>query len=156
MGGRQRAIPHGAGADLQTSITLTFDESAEGVEKEIEITRDETCPICKGSGAEPGSSPETCPTCGGRGEVRQARQTILGSLVQVTTCPTCNGAGKVIHNTCKHCRGRGYERKTIKKVVSIPAGVDNGNQIRLAGEGQPGENGGPRGNLYIEVKVKAA
>jgi molecular chaperone DnaJ len=124
------------------------------VEKEIDITRDETCTECKGSGAEPGSSAETCSTCGGRGEVRQARQTILGSLVQVTACPTCNGTGKVIRNVCKHCHGRGYERKTLKKVVPIPAGVDNGNQIRLAGEGQPGANGGPRGNLYVEVKVK--
>jgi molecular chaperone DnaJ len=154
MGGRQARNSPRRGADLQTSITLTFEESAQGVEKEIEITRDETCPICHGSGAEPGSSADTCPTCGGRGEVRQARQTILGSLVQVTTCPTCNGAGKVIRNTCKHCRGRGYERKNILKTVTVPAGVDNGNQIRLAGEGQPGENGGPRGNLYIEVKVK--
>jgi len=154
MGGRQRRNSPHRGADLQTSLTLSFEESATGVEKEIEITRDENCTVCKGSGAEPGSSAETCPTCNGRGEVRQARQTILGSLVQVTTCPTCNGAGKIIRNTCKTCRGRGYERKTIKKVVSIPAGVDNGNQIRLAGEGQPGDNGGPRGNLYVEVKVK--
>ena len=154
MGGRQQRNSPRRGADLQTSITLTFEESAEGVDKEIEITRDETCPNCHGSGAEPGSSPETCPTCGGRGEVRQARQTILGSLVQVTTCPNCNGSGRVIRNSCKQCRGRGYERKSNKKVVSIPAGVDDGNQIRLAGEGQPGSNGGPRGNLYIEVKVK--
>lgn len=154
MGGGQRRNSPRRGADLQTILSLTFEESANGVEKEIEITRDEVCTTCKGSGAEPGTNPETCPTCGGRGEVRQARQTILGSLVQVTTCPNCNGAGKVIKHVCKTCRGRGYERKTTRKVVSIPAGVDNGNQIRLAGEGQPGENGGPRGNLYIEIKVK--
>jgi len=152
-GRRQRNSPR-RGADLQTSVTLTFEESAQGVDKEIEITRDETCSVCYGSGAEPGSKAETCPTCGGRGEIRQARQTILGSLVQVTTCPNCNGAGRVIRNVCKNCRGRGYERKTVKKVISIPAGVDNGTQIRLADEGQPGENGGPRGNLYVEVKVK--
>ena len=154
MGGSQRRNSPRRGADLQTILNLTFEESASGIEKEIEINRDEVCATCKGSGAEAGTSPETCATCGGRGEVRQARQTILGSLVQVTTCPTCNGAGKVIKHLCKTCRGRGYERKATKKKVSIPAGVDNGNQIRLAGEGQPGENGGPRGNLYIEIKVK--
>jgi len=154
MGGSQRRNSPRRGADLQTILTLTFEESASGVEKEIEINRDEVCTICKGSGAEAGTSPETCSTCGGRGEVRQARQTILGSLVQVTTCPTCNGSGKMVKHVCKNCRGRGYERKTTTKTVSVPAGVDNGTQIRLAGEGQPGDHGGPRGNLYIEIQVK--
>ena len=154
MGSRTRRNAPRRGQDLATSITLTFEESAHGVDKEIEITRDELCEVCKGSGAEPGTSPETCPTCGGRGEVRQVRDTILGSMVQVTTCPNCHGSGRVLRHACKACRGRGYERKTLTKTVPIPAGVDNGTQIRLAGEGQPGENGGPRGNLYIEVNVK--
>jgi molecular chaperone DnaJ len=142
------------GADLQYNLTLTFEESVAGVEKEIEISRDEVCTTCRGSGAEPGTSPTRCSTCGGRGEVRQARQTFLGSMVQVSTCPTCNGTGEVIATPCHVCRGRGLEHKTIKKIVAIPAGVDGGTQIRLAGEGQPGINGGPNGNLYLVIQVK--
>ncbi|HEY60327.1 MAG TPA: molecular chaperone DnaJ [Anaerolineae bacterium] len=154
MGGRRRRnVPH-RGKDLYASITLSFEEAAFGADKEISITRDELCNTCKGTGAEPGTSPETCPTCGGRGEVRQVRQTFLGQMVQVTTCPACSGTGKVIRHICKTCHGHGYERRTLKKVVPIPAGVDSGTQIRLAGEGQPGTKGGPNGNLYIEVKVK--
>jgi molecular chaperone DnaJ len=133
---------------------LTFEEAVFGVEKEIEVTRDEVCSRCNGSRAEPGSTPVRCATCNGRGEVRQARQTILGSMVQVTTCPACNGAGETIPSPCRTCNGRGYERKTRKKLVTIPAGVDSGNQIRLAGEGQPGTNGGPVGNLYLLINVK--
>jgi molecular chaperone DnaJ len=142
------------GADLQYRVELTFEESIFGVDKEIEITRDEVCSHCNGSGAEPGTSPVRCATCNGRGEVRQVRQTILGSMVQVTTCPACNGQGETISTPCKTCNGRGLERRTRKKVVSVPAGVDTGNQIRLAGEGQPGTNGGPNGNLYLVVQVK--
>jgi len=108
-----------------------------------------------GSGAEPGTSPTRCATCNGAGEVRQVRQTILGSMVQVTTCPTCNGQGETIPSPCRTCQGRGLERRTRKKVVNIPGGVDAGTQIRLAGEGQPGVNGGPNGNLYITINVKS-
>lgn len=151
---RARNIPR-RGADLQYRLDLTFKEAVFGVEKEIEITRDEICEHCSGSGAEPGTSPVRCSTCGGRGEVRQARQTLLGSMVQVTTCPTCKGQGEVIETPCRTCTGRGFERRTRKKVISVPAGVDNGNQIRLAGEGQPGTNGGPHGNLFLSVGVKA-
>ena len=142
------------GADLSYTVSLTFEEAVFGVEREIEVTRDEVCGTCRGSGAEPGTSPVRCSTCNGAGEVRTVRQTLLGSMVQVTTCPACQGKGEVISTPCSTCRGRGLERKTIKKTVSIPAGVDNGNQIRLAGEGQPGSNGGPHGNLYLEVEVK--
>ena len=142
------------GADLNYTIVLTFEEAVLGAEKEIEITRDEVCESCRGSGAEPGTSPMTCPTCGGRGEVRTTRQTFLGSMVQVTTCPTCGGKGETISTPCSTCRGRGVVRKTVKKVIPVPAGVDNGTQIRLAGEGQPGVNGGPNGNLYLDVQVK--
>jgi molecular chaperone DnaJ len=142
------------GEDLFYSITLEFEEAASGVDRDLEITRDEVCERCNGSGAEPGTSPVTCSTCQGRGEVRQVRQTFLGSMVQVTTCPDCGGSGRVITDRCKTCNGRGYERKKITKTIPIPAGVDNGTQIRLSGEGQPGSNGGPRGNLYIEIKVK--
>ncbi len=154
MGSRRARNSPRRGADLNYTLSLTFEESVFGVEKEVEITRDEACSHCRGSGAEPGTSPQRCNTCGGRGEVRQVRQTILGSMVQVTTCPTCNGSGEVIATPCKTCRGRGLERKTVKRTVNVPAGIDNGQQIRLAGEGQPGAFGGPNGNLYLEVQVK--
>jgi molecular chaperone DnaJ len=150
---RSRNAPR-RGADLQYRLDLTFEEAVFGIEKEIEVTRDETCSTCKGSGAKPGTSPTRCSNCNGAGEVRQVRQTILGSMVQVTTCPTCRGAGEIIAAPCPTCQGRGLERKSRRKVVNIPAGVDTGTQIRLAGEGQPGENGGPNGHLYIAVQVK--
>jgi molecular chaperone DnaJ len=150
---RSRTSPR-RGADLTYPIGLSFEEAVFGVEKEVEISRDETCSTCRGSGAEPGTSPTRCSTCGGRGEVRQMRQTFLGSMVQVTTCPACNGQGEVIATPCHVCRGRGVERKIVRKAVVIPGGVDNGTQIRLAGEGQPGSNGGPGGNLYFEIQVK--
>ena len=157
FGGGSRARRRNAprrGADLSYTVQLAFEEAVFGVDKEIEIARDEVCSTCRGSGAEPGTTSTRCTTCGGRGEVRQQRQTFLGSMVQVITCPTCNGSGEVISTPCHTCRGRGQEHKTVHKVVSIPAGVDNGNQIRLAGEGQPGENGGPNGNLFLELAVK--
>lgn len=154
FGSRQRRNGPRRGEDLYYSITLNFDETSTGVDRELEITRDEVCEHCSGSGAEPGTSPETCSTCKGHGEVRQVRQTFLGSMVQVGTCPDCGGSGRVITHKCSTCSGRGYERKTLTKTIPVPAGVDNGTQIRLSGEGQPGSNGGPRGNLYIEIKVK--
>ena len=151
---RARNAPR-RGGDLQYNVDLTFEESVFGVDKEIEITRDEVCETCGGKGAEPGTTPVRCSTCNGTGEVRQVRQTLLGSMVQVSTCPTCSGHGETIATPCHTCSGRGLVRKTRKKVVSVPAGVDNGNQIRLAGEGQPGENGGPNGNLYLVIRVLA-
>jgi molecular chaperone DnaJ len=143
------------GADLQYRVHLKFEESVFGVDKEIEITRDEVCETCSGSGAKPGSSPSRCSTCGGNGEVRRSQQTIFGSMVQVTTCPACNGKGEVIVDPCSTCSGRGQVRRSRKKVVTIPGGVDTGTQIRLAGEGQPGINGGPPGNLYLVIQVQS-
>ena len=150
---RTRNAPR-RGADLQYRLDLSFEEAVFGVEKEIEFQRDELCSRCSGTGAEPGTSPVRCSNCNGAGEVRQARQTILGSMVQVTTCPACNGSGETISSKCLTCKGQGYERVTRKKVVTVPAGVDSGTQIRLAGEGQPGINNGPNGNLYIAINVK--
>ncbi len=150
---RARNAPR-RGADLQYRIDLTFEEAVFGINKEIEITRDELCSTCSGSGAKPGTSPTRCSSCNGTGEVRQVRQTILGSMVQVTTCPVCRGEGETVSSPCPACQGRGLERHTRRKVVEIPAGVDTGTQIRLAGEGQPGENGGPNGHLYIAIQVK--
>ncbi len=141
------------GRDLQMQVALRFEEAVFGVEKDIEFEREETCSRCSGSGAEPGSSPVKCPTCNGQGEVRQIRQTFLGQMVQSTTCPTCNGRGETISNPCKTCHGGGLERKSIKKKVQIPAGVDGGTQIRLAGEGGPGVYGGPNGSLFLVLEV---
>jgi molecular chaperone DnaJ len=142
------------GDDLQMQIALTFEEAVFGVEKEIEFQREERCSRCNGSGAEPGTSPVRCPTCNGQGEVRQVRQTFLGQMVQTSTCPTCNGRGETISSPCKTCRGGGLERKMVKKKVQIPAGVDAGTQIRLAGEGGPGVYGGPNGSLFLILDVR--
>ena len=142
------------GRDLQMAVTLTFEEAVFGVEKEIEFQRDETCSRCNGSGAEPGTTPTRCSTCNGQGEVRQVRQTFLGQMVQTATCPTCNGRGETISSPCTTCRGGGLERKTVKKKVQVPAGVDGGTQIRLAGEGGPGVFGGPNGNLFLVLDVQ--
>jgi molecular chaperone DnaJ len=152
-GGSRSRRPH-RGRDLQVRVDLTFEEAVFGVEKTVEVTRNEVCGTCHGSGAEPGTNPQRCQTCGGRGEVRQVRQTIFGSMMQSGPCPTCGGRGEVITTPCHTCGGHGLERKTAKKVVPIPAGVDNGTQIRLAGEGEPGLNGGPQGNLYLVVGVQ--
>jgi molecular chaperone DnaJ len=151
--GRRRNMPR-KGNDLQYTLNLTFEESVFGVEKEVEITRDEICTRCEGSGAEPGTNTVTCPTCQGAGEVRQSRQTLFGSMVQVTTCPDCRGEGTRVETPCAQCRGGGYERKTVRKIVAVPAGIDNGRQIRLNGEGQPGANGGPNGDVYLAIKIK--
>ena len=142
------------GADLQYNLTLDFEEAVFGVEKEVEFTRDEVCERCDGQGAEPGTSKSTCPTCAGRGEVRQTRQTFFGNMVQVATCPNCRGAGEIIGTPCKVCNGRGLERKHVKRTVNIPGGVDSGVQVRMAAEGQPGNNGGPQGDLYIAISVR--
>ncbi len=150
---RTRRAPR-RGADLQTEVTLTFEEAARGAEKDIEVMRNEPCPRCRGSGAEPGTGPTRCPTCGGLGEVRRVSQSFLGSFVQVTTCPTCQGMGEVISSPCRECGGEGRVLTHRRIAVRIPAGVDDGMQIRLPGEGEPGENGGPPGNLYVQVKVQ--
>ncbi len=152
-GGRRARMPR-RGRDLQMSVTLRFEEAVFGVEKEIEFQRDETCSRCGGTGAEPGHPPTACQTCGGRGVVRQVRNTIFGQIMQESACPTCRGSGQIISHPCSTCQGRGLERRTVRKKVSIPAGVSDGMQIRLPGEGQPGLNGGPNGHLYLVVNVK--
>jgi molecular chaperone DnaJ len=151
--GGQRRGPR-RGADLRQDITISFDEAVHGAQKDIEVTRAETCPTCKGSRAEPGTTPVRCATCKGTGEVRQVRQTFLGSMVNVTTCPTCRGVGETITTPCHTCKGRGQVRNTRRLTVNIPAGVDNGTQIRLSGEGEPGTSGGPAGNLYVVLGVE--
>jgi molecular chaperone DnaJ len=150
---RSRRSPR-RGADLRYDLTLGFLEAVAGVEKTVEFSRQEVCAECKGSGAEPGTSPIRCKTCNGAGEVRQVRQTFLGSMVNVSTCPACGGSGETIASACRACGGRGLVRRTVQRIVPIPAGVDEGTQVRLAGEGEPGVNGGPHGNLYIVVHVR--
>lgn len=154
MGGRQARNAPRRGADLRYDVTLEFEEAAFGVEREIQFSRQELCSVCDGVGAEPGTTPVRCSTCNGSGEVRQVRQTFLGSMVNVSTCPNCGGRGETITTPCKNCNGRGLERKQVTKTIPIPAGVDNGTQIRVAGEGEPGVNGGPQGNLYVIVHVR--
>jgi len=154
MGSQRRRNSPRRGADLRYDVALEFKEAVFGLNKEIEFQRMEICSVCHGSRAEPGTSPIRCSTCNGAGEVRQARQTFLGSLVNVSTCPTCGGLGETISTPCHQCNGRGQERKVVQRSVSIPAGVDEGTQIRLGGEGEPGTNNGPKGDLYIVVHVK--
>jgi molecular chaperone DnaJ len=153
--GRARRRAPRRGSDLRLDITVNFEEAVFGVEREIGFTRHESCQACGGSRAEPGTSPVRCATCNGAGEVRQVRQTFLGSMVNVTTCPQCRGEGETIATPCRRCSGVGYVQREIKRVVPIPAGVDDGTQVRLAGEGEPGALGGPRGDLYIIIHVQA-
>jgi molecular chaperone DnaJ len=142
------------GADLRYDLTIEFEEAIAGVEKEIEITRQEVCPACKGSGAEPGTSPVRCATCKGTGEVRQVRQTFLGSMVNVTSCPTCHGTGETVPTPCRTCNGRTQVRRTHRIPVEVLPGANSGTQIRYSGEGEPGQHGGPTGNLYVVIGVK--
>lgn len=141
------------GADLRYDLEITLDEAAVGCEKTIEVVRLETCPACFGTGAERGSAPETCPTCRGAGEVRYAQRTVFGSFTQIGTCQTCGGSGKVQRHPCKQCDGSGRAEATHTLTVKVPAGVDTGNRLRLAGEGEVGPVGGPRGDLYVFLAV---
>ncbi|MFP3853144.1 MAG: molecular chaperone DnaJ [Anaerolineales bacterium] len=154
MGRRSRRQGPRRGADLRYELKVDFEEAVFGAAKEIEFNRLELCSVCDGSGAEPGTSPTACQHCNGTGEVRQVRQTFLGQMVNVNTCPHCGGKGEVIENPCRNCRGSGKVRNMVQKEVPIPAGVDSGTQIRIAGEGEPGANGGPPGDLYVAVSVR--
>lgn len=143
-----------AGADLATRMTIEFSEAAFGAEKNLRIPRNESCPTCGGSGAEPGTSPRTCPECNGAGQVRTGRQTPFGSFFNIGPCPRCHGQGQIIDKLCPECRGRRQVKKERTLTVKIPPGVDEGTRIRLAGEGEPGRHGGPPGDLYVVVHVK--
>lgn len=142
------------GSHLKYNLSLTLEEAVFGIEKELEIPRLETCPTCHGSGAEPGTTPIRCPQCHGTGETRRVQQSIFGSFVNVGTCPRCEGEGEVVSTPCSTCRGQKRVQVTRKIQVSIPAGVDDGMQIRLSGEGEAGVRGGPSGNLYVVVNIK--
>lgn len=142
------------GANIRTSVRITFEEAVFGVEKEIELTLKDECVTCHGSGAKPGTSPETCPKCGGKGQVVFTQQSFFGTVRNVQTCPECGGSGKVVKDKCPDCHGSGYiaNRKKIK--ITIPAGIDNGQSVRIRDKGEPGVNGGPRGDLMVEVMVQ--
>jgi molecular chaperone DnaJ len=149
---RRRQGPR-RGPDLRYDLTITFEESIFGAEREIEYRRPETCSNCNGSGAQPGTRPITCTTCNGSGEVRRVQQSILGQFVNVATCHTCGGTGELIPHLCEECNGHKLVEKNVTKKVKIPPGVDSDTQIRLTGEGGAGINGGPPGNLFVVLTV---
>jgi molecular chaperone DnaJ len=151
-GGRRRRGP-ARGADLRFNMRLTFEEAIFGVEREIEFQRQERCTRCAGKGAEPGTELVTCPECNGAGEIRRSQQSIFGQFVNVAPCARCSGEGKIVPNPCEDCRGTGRIRSPRKIAVKVPAGVDDGSQIRLAGEGEAGARGGESGNLYVVLSV---
>ena len=141
------------GASIRKGIRITFEEAVFGCEKELDVVLKEPCETCNGSGAKPGTSPETCQKCGGRGQVVYTQQSFFGTVQNVQTCPDCHGSGKVIKEKCSDCGGTGYVSQKKKISVSIPAGIDNGQSIRIREKGEPGINGGPRGDLLVEVTV---
>jgi molecular chaperone DnaJ len=142
------------GSDLRMNITVTFEEAAKGVTKEVELSRMEACPDCRGSGAKDGTSRSKCPHCGGSGQVTVNQSTPFGKFQTVKPCPRCNGAGVVIDTPCPSCKGSGRVKKSRTIKVNIPAGVDTDSRLRMAGEGEGGFNGGPPGDLYIYITVK--
>lgn len=148
-GGRGRRR-HNQGASLRVNLTVDFKEAAFGCTKTIDLKRNELCDSCDGSGCKPGTSPTTCNTCGGHGQVRQGQ----GFFVVQTTCPTCGGTGQSISDPCGSCNGQGMSPKKATIKVKVPEGIEDGDQLRVSGEGEPGPNGGPRGDLYVLLRVK--
>ena len=141
------------GSDIKTTMSIKFEEAAFGVKKEINITRNEKCDSCNGSGAKPGSKIITCDKCGGRGKIQVTQNTIMGAFSTVKTCDKCSGSGKVIETPCEKCSGKGIVRKSRKIEINVPAGIDDGQAISLRGEGDAGKKGGPNGDLYVVIKV---
>ena len=157
FGGGRRGSRGGSGpmkgANIRTSVRITFEEAVSGVDKELELTLKDECTSCHGTGTKPGTNPETCPKCGGKGQIVFSQQSFFGTVRNVQTCPECNGTGKVIKDKCVDCHGSGYIANKKKIQVSIPAGIDNGQSVRIRDKGEPGSNGGPRGDLLVEVIV---
>lgn len=154
-GGRSRRANNGPmqGANIRTQIRITFEEAVFGCDKEIELNLKDECSKCHGTGAKPGTSPETCSKCGGKGQVVYTQQSLFGMVQNVRPCPDCNGTGKIIKEKCPDCYGTGFISSRKKIAVTVPAGIDNGQSIRIRGKGEPGTNGGPRGDLLVEVAV---
>ncbi|HSX02977.1 MAG TPA: molecular chaperone DnaJ [Candidatus Saccharimonadia bacterium] len=155
MGGQQ-AGGHGParGRDLEVLLTIDFMEAVTGVEKEVTLSLDDTCEHCGGNGAEPGSTLKTCGTCKGQGQIRRVQQTILGAIQQVSTCPTCDGRGKVPEKVCTVCHGNGVMRRQRTLTIKVPAGIDDGATMRLAGKGAAPKGGGAKGDLYVQLRVR--
>lgn len=156
FGGRRSARDNNGpakGSNIRTSVRITFEEAVFGTEKEIELTVKEECKTCHGSGAKPGTTPLTCTKCGGKGQVVFTQQSFFGTVRNVQACPDCQGKGKVIKEKCTDCHGTGFVPMKKRFAVSIPAGIDNGQCKRLSGQGEPGVNGGPRGDVLVEVIV---
>jgi molecular chaperone DnaJ len=151
-GSARRGRPQ-PGADLRYDLRISFEEAVRGTEKEIEFRVLDRCETCAGTGAKPGTDPVTCPQCNGRGEVRSVRQTMLGQMVNVSACPRCRGEGRIVETPCETCRGDGRTERKRTLRVAIPAGIDEGHQIRLTNEGEVGPRGGPPGSLYVAVHV---
>ena len=155
-GGGRAANPNAPrqGADLQYAVDLSFEEAIFGVEKTVQYNREETCHTCGGNGAKPGTSPETCHKCHGAGTINVERQTPLGRVMSRQTCDVCHGTGKEIKEPCTTCHGTGHEKKKHNVKVNVPAGVEDGQQMRLSGQGEAGTNGGPYGDLYVVFRVE--
>ena len=141
------------GANIRKGVRITFEEAIFGCEKELDIVLKDPCTKCNGTGAKPGTSPETCSKCGGKGQVVYTSQSFFGTVQNVQTCPDCHGTGKIIREKCPDCGGTGYTSSRKKIKVTIPAGIDNGQSVRIREKGEPGMNGGPRGDLLVEVTV---
>ena len=155
-GGRSRRANNGPmkGANVRTAVRITFEEAVFGCEKQLDLNLKDECTTCHGTGAKPGTSPETCPKCGGKGQIVYTQQSLFGTVRNVQTCPDCNGSGKIVKEKCADCHGSGYITNRKKIAVTIPAGIDNGQSIRIREKGEPGVNGGPRGDLLVEVQVE--
>ena len=155
-GGRSRRANNGPmkGANVRTAVRITFEEAVFGCEKQLDLNLKDECTTCHGPGAKPGTSPETCPKCGGKGQIVYTQQSLFGTVRNVQTCPDCNGSGKIVKEKCADCHGSGYITNRKKIAVTIPAGIDNGQSIRIREKGEPGVNGGPRGDLLVEVQVE--
>lgn len=153
-GGGQSAQRARVGEDISQRIAISFEDAVFGCERDVEFQRVEPCHHCSGAGNEPGTTIATCATCRGSGQVRRAQRSVFGQFAVTTPCAACNGAGRTIETPCSNCRARGYERRRRNRTITIPAGIDDGMQVRITGEGDAGSNGGPPGNLYVQVRVR--
>lgn len=153
-GGRQTSKRQTRGRDMEMILSLDFMEAAFGIEKEISFAKNTTCDRCRGNGSEPGAKVETCKTCNGTGRVIKIQRTILGNIQTQATCTACNGEGKIYSQKCTKCGGSGIHRETVKLKVRIPAGINDGESIRLSGQGEVGEKGAPAGDLYLRIKLQ--
>lgn len=157
FGGGSRRASNGSmrGANVRTAVRITFEEAAFGCAKEIELVLKDECTTCHGSGAKPGTSKVRCAKCGGKGRVVMTQQSFFGTVQNVTTCPDCHGSGEIIKEKCPDCQGTGYISRKKRIEINIPAGIDDGQSVRIRDKGEPGVNGGPRGDLLVEVRVSA-